>query len=667
MENAAQLLSTHTSGVDWTRVRGTEDYHQWAVLNFFQAVAPTSEFEHMISSESCHLKDASEVLMAFWKTTTGTDLDPTELSRGQFPATEAGLRARHDGEWFWITHILTCLMNASTREEAKQLKKTVPWIRRLSKGEPTDTQFAAQADLGTWGTVTVVPGWVYFSKFKRLLERNCLLMIKDTCVARYCSKLSVWGSGNLEQRRELNALTDLYKAGDDVLVSAGNDGFRLIKLLEAHCNLRWTQIGAEKRPEIPLSPDFASHLATARTTLEEFIPAYLIRQFFDLVLTEDNPHTIGVFYGSFRHWGHPFIDYELGLEKLYKQVQLDKEIDADYVDKLASDLARKVLEREFKKQRKWFVDPDQMPPDHILKDYVKGNTWPPVSVLQHMGDTWHLLPLTACYVVPHSLDPATLLADKSHSPTLSELKSWIAGTKQGPFRTKKVLETALETEIEDLSEFCTRVDKEGLSKEHLVIGLKEKEREVNLYGRYFALMTWYLRLYFVVTEYLIKRDFLDLFPGITMKDSLNEVQKKLMESAQGQGAEGQWCFTNHIDYEKWNNHQRYASTAPIFTVMGKFYGLPRLFERTHLFFQESFIYYATRADTLHLTDEGIEYRGSVRTCWNGQQGGLEGLRQKGWTLCSMLVVEREGRSRNTKKLLRQAPTKPRELDRMRSA
>jgi hypothetical protein len=44
MENAAQLLSTHTSGVDWTRVRGTEDYHQWAVLNFFQAVAPTSEF-----------------------------------------------------------------------------------------------------------------------------------------------------------------------------------------------------------------------------------------------------------------------------------------------------------------------------------------------------------------------------------------------------------------------------------------------------------------------------------------------------------------------------------------------------------------------------------------------------------------------------------------------
>jgi hypothetical protein len=72
-----------------------------------------------------------------------------------------------------------------------------------------------------------------------------------------------------------------------------------------------------------------------------------------------------------------------------------------------------------------------------------------------------------------------------------------------------------------------------------------------------------------------------------MKDSLNEVQKKIINTSQGQASDSHWCYTNHLDYEKWNNHQCYESTAPVFTVMGKFYGLPRLFERTHLFFSKS--------------------------------------------------------------------------------
>jgi len=161
------------------------------------------------------------------------------------------------------------------------------------------------------------------------------------------------------------------------------------------------------------------------------------------------------------------------------------------------------------------------------------------------------------------------------------------------------------------------------------------------------MMSWNLRLYFVVTEYLIKRDFLDLFPGITMKDSLNEVQKKLINASQGQASDTHWCYTNHIDYEKWNNHQRYESTAPVFKVMGQFYGLPRLFERTHLFFQECFVYFADRVDLLAWDGEKIVNVSDILTSWYGQLGGLEGLRQKGWTLVSMLVIEREGKTRNT--------------------
>jgi Mononegavirales RNA dependent RNA polymerase len=161
------------------------------------------------------------------------------------------------------------------------------------------------------------------------------------------------------------------------------------------------------------------------------------------------------------------------------------------------------------------------------------------------------------------------------------------------------------------------------------------------------MMSGNLRLYFSVTEYLIKRDILGLFLGVTMKDTFNEVQKKILNASQGQGSDSHWCYTNHIDYEKWNNHQRYESTALVFTVMGKFDGTPHLFERAHFFFQDCFVYYANRVDLLHWDRKKMVNSSDILTSWYGQKGGLEGLRQKGWTLISMLVIEREGKTRNT--------------------
>jgi hypothetical protein len=56
-----------------------------------------------------------------------------------------------------------------------------------------------------------------------------------------------------------------------------------------------------------------------------------------------------------------------------------------------------------------------------------------------------------------------------------------------------VLETALYKEGGNLKEFCQDVHDDGLDKEHLVIGTKEKEREMNMMGRFFALITWTYR------------------------------------------------------------------------------------------------------------------------------------------------------------------------------
>ena len=119
-------------------------------------------------------------------------------------------------------------------------------------------------------------------------------------------------------------------------------------------------------------------------------------------------------------------------------------------------------------------------------------------------------------------------------------------------------------------------------------------------GRFFSLMSWKLREYFVITEYLIKCYFVPLFTGLTMADDLTTVIKKMMSTSSGQGDVGyeELCIANHIDYEKWNNYQRLESTGSVFRVMGQFLGHPSLIERTHQFFQESLIYYCGRSDLL---------------------------------------------------------------------
>ena len=114
---------------------------------------------------------------------------------------------------------------------------------------------------------------------------------------------------------------------------------------------------------------------------------------------------------------------------------------------------------------------------------------------------------------------------------------------KGSIPSKKVLQTVLQQPATDIPAFLKEVNDSFFDLEDLMIGLKPKERELKIEGRYFSLLTWKLREYFVVTEYLIKEQILPLYQGLTMRDSMIEVLKKMMNGADGQG---------QTTYEDWN-------------------------------------------------------------------------------------------------------------------
>nr|WAK77186.1 MAG: RNA-dependent RNA polymerase [Rhabdoviridae sp.] len=640
-------------GLNWDRVEASEGFHSWVASTVFEGSLKSNQFSNRLGSLLEKSKDAVEVLETFWTHLTENKdplpIDPMKMDWVKGNANHPSQpRLLQDGEWFWLFHRIVMMMNSSTKEERSSLVRSeldhLKWIVKEEK-----EGFIASSNTPEYGIIHVVPGYVFFQLHNRLLNRDMTLMVKDTLIARYASKMSLLcRSDGQDGPDALKKLTAFYAEGDSLMSSLGNSVYDILKLVEPHCNFQMSIIAHQNRPLIPLDTSFRYHLSSSLETIKDEMsvdPDPLFR----MIKEEYSHRQVLLYYGAFRHWGHPFLDYEEGLRRLHAQVQLEKTIDTEYAEALASDLAYMVLEKEFFTQRQWFVDLEKLDVQDPLYNHVQNTTWPTPLEIRNYGDRWHLLPLIPCYTVPQTIDPSVLYGDRSHSMNRSEVIRHVQAHPDREIPSRKVLRTALETPQTNVKDFLQDVNDKGLRRDDLVIGLKGKEREIKREGRFFSLMSWNLRQYFVTTEHLIKEFYVPLFSGLTMADDLTKVTKKLLDNSihQGRHDYASISVANHVDYEKWNNHQRGPANDPVFRVMGQFLGLPEVFVRTHQFFQESLVYYGPRPDMMKVSGDSLISTGTFPACWEGQLGGLEGLRQKGWSIVNLLVLLREAKTRNT--------------------
>lgn len=541
---------------------------------------------------------------------------------------------------------ITWILNASTKYELDSLKKHLP----LSFLNEKDHKMGISYQSAIFGQIYIGPGIIYIPKINMLWDRNMLLLYKDTATARFHTLFAIQHRQFFRYHPSHYQLqVELYKIGDEILAHDTVSGFEALGMIEPLSSLRLSELAGGFRPHIPPFTHFRHHIESKFEELMRTNPH--TKKLFQLINSITDKHVLLTYYGSFRHWGHPFINYMEGLSSLYKNVTSTKnKIDSDYAALLASDLAYKVLKKEFQSKYKWCLDIKKMPDGHPLIEHVKNNTWPAIDVIIDLPPQWHLLPLTKTWDVPEVVDPTLIYSDKTHSIQKSELVRHLLSSPNKPIPTRKVLNTLLTSPSTNWPQFLKEINEIGLLQDDLIIGLKAKEREIKWKGRFFALMSWRLREYFVFTEYLIKKNVIPLFKGLTMADDQTTLIKKMLANTAGQGSLDYKNITiaNHIDYEKWNNFQRQESTEPVFRVMGQFFGLPNLFARTHEFFSKSLVYYRDRPDLMCVKDgEVINRNPNQRVCWNGQAGGFEGLRQKGWSVLNLLCIERESRIRNT--------------------
>lgn len=446
-------------------VRSVDDIIKLGGITFLKGgynSEPLENFQEVLNLS----KDVKGILKTYWEKTGKMSVDFTidELLM------KLNSRFKNYLGGFFCLHKLILYFNA--RQNHRK------WFHENDKD--FSTRNGQMVGMSTYGRWTLFGKIIYFIDLDVCVNKEIVLSWKDTLIARFCTGLSsIERNDKRYGHQYAKKILSIYDLGDEILSENGNIGFSSIKLLEPLCNQRMVELAGEVRPQIPKFDILRDHL---NSWFAKKLPGSIqMSKIRSIISNLTIPHEVMGIYGLYRHWDHPNIDYLLGLSNMKerKTRETDHLIDLSYVNCLASDLARHILTKKYREKKKWFVDINLMKKGHPLYNFIKDNTWPDTYYIEQMGDTWNLLPLTACFDLPDSLDPSIIYADKSHSLNRSKIIEHIQSNPYKPIPSKKVLNSVLENPATDIKKFLSDIDENGLDQEDLAIGLKAKERDMS--------------------------------------------------------------------------------------------------------------------------------------------------------------------------------------------
>ncbi|UXD79146.1 RNA-dependent RNA polymerase [Alphacytorhabdovirus alphapogostemi] len=477
-----------------------------------------------------------------------------------------------------------------------------------------------------------------------VLDGDWVRMLSDMYTQRWLVKISA------AIGREINPyhypsdaiIDEIYAWGDKVLRGLGNEGFAVIKVFESLV-VGYLQCKGENEL-VPADRFLRNTLKDLRSSSVVYssYAAELLR----ILQKLDNKHHITQIYGLHRSWGHPTVDSLAGMEKLMKIGKKDI-IKNNLLSINAGRMFKLLFCKEYR--AKFGSYPKIYESGTLLATELQVNDPSAVNKRLHELEEWDRIKFRQTYKLPESFNLSMIVADKAISPTRSELVDCIK-------RKNTVMDSDLRRGVKrwlndrslDPVLFLQRVNDGLFPKDSLIIGLTPKERELNRIPRMFSLMSHLLRVYVVVTEQLLSDHILEMFPQITMTDSLLDLTRKMYNTVRNQSSlkkrfskDRGWASKTvciSLDFEKWNGHMRKEMTSGVFTAIGDLFGLSELYNATYDLFSESYYYLADGSYIPSISESGdlvVEEPAS----FVHHKGGMEGLRQKGWTLYTVCGLE----------------------------
>lgn len=92
-----------------------------------------------------------------------------------------------------------------------------------------------------------------------------------------------------------------------------------------------------------------------------------------------------------------------------------------------------------------------------------------------------------------------------------------------------------------------------------------------------------------------------------------------------------------VDFSSWCTNHCHELCAPIFQTFDRLFGLQGVYEFTHLFPMRSILVFQDRFCPPEQDPKTGDPREGAR-CYHGAEGWQEGLRQKGWTIITIMLI-----------------------------
>ncbi|DBA36583.1 TPA_asm: L [Artemisia betacytorhabdovirus 1] len=526
--------------------------------------------------------------------------------------------------------MMTCLAKNSNRE--------VPYCEGIKNHGSYFSQQIGNATFGYFGELIIVrrKDAIWFE----LMSLDHLRMIIDKLTERD-NVLLANEIGNKIFPQIYPRTEDIRKVFllfDNHLRCKGNDGYKLLKTYEALVTgviLDWERTG------------YWDSTLFLTSTIRDLEPddKRTANEFVDLLRTVNSVHHLTQICGLFRLWGHPLIDSKEGIKKVKTIGEKKKIINPYSVSMSRRSFLEIFYSNYFRTKGKYpNCTLGEKEGDYLLKCL---HEQAPFSVNNHLYDfsSWDLVDTEKTFDIPETFNLSMIVADTAISPTRKELveayesgkPAMEATTRRGVLKWMKDGMIDCGTLLKNINDHPT-----GLPKNHCAIGLYPKEREMNPVARMFALTTLLMRSYIVVTESMLSENILQYIPGITMTHSLLQLTKEMVRVTWRQKDSSQISrtFCINMDFEKWNLNMREEATHGVFSELGKLFGLPDLYNKTYSIFKESMVYLADGSFIPPIDKDTLEPLTLSDELYLGHGGGFEGLRQKGWTIFTVVIISK---------------------------
>jgi hypothetical protein len=475
---------------------------------------------------------------------------------------------------------------------------------------------------------------------------HSLLLMMDTIGQRICLMVSnqIARLYDTPGWVEQSFLDRIMKVGDQMLHRMGNEGYEAIAMFESLVIGKILKVSPD---EVTKSNEF---LLNCLNEIEEMISPVHRLKIMDLIqhwlfaFDEASIPQLSNTFCLYRCWGHPIVDIYAGMKKVHK-------IGTEVKD-VSPFVARDIL-CQFRKTFliNYFATNHAYPPVKISEEYEKSYVAEcirkGIKIDDHYLSYYTMdflgIEIQKIWDVPITYDLCHILNDKAVTPNQDELAESVRryGNTIGGGNRRGLLRW-LKGKSLNCREFLNEIDKNGLPENECIIGMYEKEREIKIQARMFSLMSEKMRYYFVLTEDLMARHILPLFPDITMKDTLNVLQKKFWTIG-GMGKDSSLDVNVNIDFSKWNLNMRDDLTHLLFQQIDTIFGFQNCISRTHEIFKMSYVY-SSSGKYVPIVENG-RLKDDPPMAYRGHQGGFEGLRQKGWTIATVnaltSIAERE--------------------------